>query len=145
MKIILAIVSALFLSGCAPCLASELEVVYKTIAMESANQPFEGQVAVAGVILERSRQSGKSLEAVCLAKKQFSCWNSRKWAFSWLSRNYDAKVRSKAIRALETAINASQAYRGVRHYHAKGVRPAWAKGHEPAFVIGEHLFYRGIK
>lgn len=124
--------------------AEPSEIVLQTIAMESANQSARGQEAVAGVILERSRQSGKPLEAVCLAPRQFSCWNSPKEANRWLLRHYDSQTRGRAVKAYHEAKNRILAYRGIRHYHAKGVMPKWAKGHTPAFVIGEHLFYRGI-
>ena len=168
-RLFLAVLLASMLGGCSPLLAYENksnvhitqdyktlalnlskqtvfnEVVYQTIAMESANQPARGQEAVAGVILERSRRSGKSLEAVCLAPRQFSCWNSQKEAKRWLLKHYDSQTRGKAVKAYSNALMRSGAYRGVRHYHTKGVMPKWAKGHKPALIIGEHVFYRGIK
>lgn len=142
-KLLVAIVTCLLMGGTA--WAEDLETVYQTIALESANQPFQGQVSVAGVILERARQSGRSLEAVCRAPWQFSCHNDPKRAKAWLLKHYDSKVRLRAIKAYQEALMRPSAYRGIRHYHTKGVMPKWAKGHTPAFIIGEHLFYRGIK
>src|SRR3990167_6559133 len=137
---------ALMLGSCEPAYPAEVsEVIIQTIAMESADQPFEGQVAVASIIINRARRAGKSLEWVVLRPRQFSCWNSPKWAFSWLSRHYDSKARSTALKALEMAINAKEGHTRLTHYHTLDVMPYWAKGHKPALQIGRHLFYEGIK
>ncbi|WP_414075941.1 cell wall hydrolase, partial [Staphylococcus aureus] len=61
--------------------------------MEAADQSVYGQYLVASVIVNRAKAGHKSLEAVCLARKQFSCWNSPKWAFSWLSRHYTPSAK----------------------------------------------------
>lgn len=122
--------------------AEPSEIVLQTIAMEAADQPFEGQVAVASVIINRARRAGKGLEWAVLRPKQFSCWNSPKWAFSWLSRHYGARTRSQALNALERARNAGN--RHVTHYHTRSVMPYWAIGHKPELVIADHAFYSGI-
>ena len=132
------------LIGCEPAYPAEVsEVVLQTIAMESADQPFEGQVAVASVIINRARKAGKSLEWVVSRPKQFSCWNSQSWASRWLSRHFDSRTRSNALSALETALISGN--RQVSHYHTRDILPYWAKGHKPALQIGRHLFYEGIK
>ena len=67
---------AIILGSCEPAYPTEVnEIVLQTISMESANQPFSGQVAVASVIINRARKAGKSLEWVVLRPRQFSCWN----------------------------------------------------------------------
>ena len=118
------------------------EVVIQTIAMEAANQLDDdayGQYAVASVIVNRSRQRGQTLEEVCLARKQFSCWNDPKWAKTWLDNNYTIKTRWRASKALKRAI--LEPIKGVNHYHTVSVKPCWAKGKTPSYRIGEHLFY----
>ena len=116
------------------------EVVLQTIAMESADQPALGQQRVAEVIINRAKLSGESLRAVCLKPKQFSAWNDRKWAFSWLSRHYDTKTRDNAIHALEMARNA-QNRPLVDHYHRFDVHPSWAKRLKRVERVGAHVFY----
>lgn len=123
---------------------AESEVVYQTIAMESANQSFDGQIAVAQVIINRAKRSNRSLEAVCKAPRQFSCWNDQKRAKAWLTSYYTPKVRLGAEMALKRAIN-EQSQTKITHYHTKQVRPYWSKGHTPSLVIGEHVFYEGIR
>lgn len=129
---------ALFLLCSTNCFG-ESEIVYKTIAMESANQGLEGQIAVAQVIIERSNGSNKSLSAVCLARKQFSCWNDSKLARAWLDRHYDQKTRHGAVIALNEGFKRPS--NGFTHYHALGVSPYWAKGHNGKH-IGNHVFYK---
>jgi len=54
---------------------NDSEVMFLTIVGEARSEPIEGQVAVANVILNRSRKRGQSVKDVCLSPKQFSCWN----------------------------------------------------------------------
>lgn len=117
------------------------EIAVQTIAMESANQSDYGQYLVASVIVNRAK--GGSLERVCLARKQFSCWNDKEWAMAWLVRHYTEKARKRALNALERAIK--DPYKGITHYHTTGIRPYWAKGKKAVIVEGSHAFYRGIK
>ena len=116
------------------------EVVLQTIAMESADQPALGQQRVAEVIINRAKLSGESLMAVCLKPKQFSAWNDRKWAVSWLSRHYDTRTRDNAIHALEMAENA-QNRPLIDHYHRFDVHPSWAKRLKKVEGVGAHVFY----
>ena len=130
--------------GFAPMVYAEVpEVMIETVAMESASEPFEGQVAVASVIINRAMASNRPIEAICKAKYQFSAWNDPKWAFSWLSRHYDARTRSKALKAIETALISGNG--AITHYHSLDVAPYWARGHKPAKVIGNHAFYDDVR
>ncbi len=52
---------------------SDLEILTLTIYGEARGEPIEGQIAVGCVI--RNRTNGKGFSQVCLAPKQFSCWN----------------------------------------------------------------------
>jgi len=145
----------LLLSGSA--WAEPSEVVLKTIAMESASEPMDGQIAVAGVILERSRRSGRSLEAECLKPKQFSAWNTDskavRWRRAWLERYYTPETRLRASQALKRAMLEQSKGRnpGYRHYHRYNinqygveVKPYWARGLS-GNRIGNHVFYKGVK
>jgi N-acetylmuramoyl-L-alanine amidase len=46
-----------------------------TVVGEARGEPIEGQVGVANVIKNRAYASNRSYQDVCLAPKQFSCWN----------------------------------------------------------------------
>lgn len=54
---------------------SDSEILALTIIGEARGEPIEGQVAVGCIIRNRMRATGKSYRDVCLAPKQFSCWN----------------------------------------------------------------------
>lgn len=55
---------------------SDSEIMFLTIIGEARGEPIEGQVAVANVILNRSKVRKLSIKDVCLQEKQFSCWNT---------------------------------------------------------------------
>lgn len=49
-----------------------------TIYGEARGEPIEGKIGVANVVRNRVRRKarfGESFRVVCLAEKQFSCWN----------------------------------------------------------------------
>src|SRR5262245_37669606 len=54
---------------------SDLELLILTIIGEARGEPIEGQVGVACVIRNRVLTYNRSYSAICLAPKQFSCWN----------------------------------------------------------------------
>lgn len=55
---------------------SDIEVLALTLIGEARGEPIEGQVAVASVIRNRLHTADyKNFREVCLAPKQFSCWN----------------------------------------------------------------------
>ncbi len=54
---------------------TDLEVLTLTIIGESRGEPIEGQVAVGCVIRNRVNSRKKNYLEICLANKQFSCWN----------------------------------------------------------------------
>jgi spore germination cell wall hydrolase CwlJ-like protein len=141
-RIAMVVIAVCCLMVLAVSVHAESEIVYQTIAMEAAGESDEGQAMVASVILNRAKKSKKTLEAVCLQPKQFSCWNSRKWAQAWLSLHYDAQARYRAVKALETARNANLGH--ATHYHTTNIKPYWSKGHKPSVVVGRHAFYEGI-
>lgn len=143
--IILSVLSSLFILGCQePAYPAEIhEDVLKTIAMESANQSDEGMYLVASVIVNRASVSGKTLLAICKAPKQFSCWNSPKWAREWCTSHFDQKARKRAKKAIEMAIIAP--FPEINHYHTKAVRPYWANKLVRVKVEGQHVFYREAK
>ena len=131
--------------GCSavPPALADSEIVYQTIAMEGANQSLEGQSLIAGTLLNRALIRGTKPEVEAMRPKQYSCWNDRNRAKTWLRRHFDSNTRTRAIQALERARNASKWH--PTHYHTLQVMPYWARGHKPCVVVGNHAFYEGIK
>lgn len=55
---------------------SDFDALWLTLYGEVRSEPIEGIVAVASVIRNRvGKRFGDSYKVVCLAPKQFSCWN----------------------------------------------------------------------
>lgn len=120
------------------------EVVYQTLAMEAANQSDRGMELVAYTILVRASKRGTTPEIESLRRKQYSCWNDRKWAKAWLGRHYDQKTRHRAVNAWNRA-SSNPVKPRLTHYHTLEVHPFWAKGHKPVIIEGDHAFYDSVR
>jgi len=104
-----------------------------------------GMYRVACVIQQRQINRGLSAKAVCLQRRQFSCWNGRAPSRSLL--NSEAGKR-----ALELAKRIEQGQQLNRnligcadHYCTLKTFPKWAKGHKPVAVFGNHKFFKLTK
>lgn len=133
----LLILTAITVSRCAPCPAG---IVADTLFAECRGESVAGQRAVASVIWNRSQKSGKTPESVCLARRQFSCWNGG---------YHPQKPRNEAERAILSRFEAWEADMkagtfkpsGIwSHYHALTVNPVWSSGMTGRTVIGRHVF-----
>ena len=111
----------------------------ETIVLEAQGESLEGQVAVGEVIRNRAKGGRRSVEEVCLAPYQFSCWNDRQRARNRLN-GVSGEVVQRAWMAWEMS---GDYHRGFTHYHRYDIMPYWAKGHE-GIRIGNHVFYKGI-
>ena len=142
---------------------SDQTALIATLLGEAANEPVEGQIAVASVIRNRARHPrwwGKSISGVCLKKLQFSCW--------WEDNANTERVYALAD-ALHRRVDATGPLSvvGQLHWIAAGVMddmvldnsgnadhylttkllqsdrcPKWAKGKKPVAVVGAHSFFR---
>lgn len=134
---------------------SDTTVIARTLWGEARGQGAEGMQAVCNVIQNRAAHPGwwgHDLRSVCLARKQFSCWNAD-------------SVECKAMRANEImdtsypiadsiALSAiagklPDITEGADHYYEEdGVthQPNWAVGKTPTFIVGKpghrQYFYR---
>lgn len=106
---------------------------------EARGEPFEGQVAVAEVVLERMQDE---------RWPSTSCgviWQP--WQFSW-THEYELKdMHPKrhliAMSAARIALTGTVYANGADHYHTIGILPPdWADDMEVVNVIGNHIFYR---
>jgi spore germination cell wall hydrolase CwlJ-like protein len=111
-----------------------------------------GRVAVANVVLNRVAKNkpgrfGRTVEAVCRKKAQFSCWNAGDVNLPQLLAVTDSNaVFRECLEIARDGVNGdlSDNTLGSDHYHVEGVGASWAKGRTPAVVIGHHLFYNNI-
>lgn len=121
----------------------DMDIAARTIAGEARGEPYEGQVAVGCVILNRWRIGmGKSLFETCLQQYQFSCWNTEDPNRRYISQMRTShKVYQTAMKALMDAIDDPLRYGPITHYHAEGITPGWTKSMHRVIQIGKHVFY----
>ncbi|MCB1635434.1 MAG: cell wall hydrolase [Xanthomonadales bacterium] len=118
-----------------------------TVYLEARSQPFDGQVAVAEVALNRldSGRYGDNLCGLLLQPRQFAMTlvpqdyalkNPRAWRKAWRAAlRAVAEHRSPPDQRTRLAL-------GATHFVALGVAsPDWARG-QPLTTIGDHSFYR---
>lgn len=132
-----------------------------TLLGECANEPIEGQVAVACVIrnrVEHPRWWGRGWKGVCLARMQFSCWwettanTARVYALAeaMLTRQAETGPRS-VVGQLEWVAtgamndlfldNTHQSDHYLTSSMWRSHPPNWASGRSPKVVKGAHAFF----
>ena len=119
----------------------------QAVYFEARSEPFEGQVAVAYVILNRvkDRRYPDNICAVVFQneKRRHQCQFS--FACDGLSDNpYEMVAWNIARRVAGGTLKnaASDVTARSTHYHAKYVQPRWAKYLQPTIQVGSHIFYR---
>ena len=116
---------------------SQTEVVAATLVMEAGGEGRQGMEAVREVISNRAK--GKTEMSVCLAPKQFSCWNgiSVQAGIKKAKRHPNWNVALQIAKAAPTTHT-----RRATHYHTTKVSPSWAKKLGQTVKIKNHVFYR---
>jgi len=119
----------------------------QAVYFEARSEPFEGQVAVAYVILNRvkDRRYPDNICGVVFQneKRRNHCQFS--FACDGLSDNpYELAAWNTARRVAGGALKnaGSDVTAHSTHYHAKYVTPRWAKYLQPTLQVGRHIFYR---
>lgn len=115
------------------------EIPIKTIAFEASGEPFEGQIAVGYVILNRMKRRDIPAPAVCKAPAQFSCWNNG---------SEPRKLTKAEYNTAEIAWNAAKSCKdrpGWDLYCRVDCHPRWRRNLEKkgnyGHKIGNHLFW----
>jgi spore germination cell wall hydrolase CwlJ-like protein len=129
----------------------DIEVAARTIYGEARNQPYDGMVAVAWVMLNRLHSkkwfSGETLAETCLMPKQFSCWNTGDPNRVRMLRVAEDDPLLVKIRTIVEAVVAGQIQdptKGATHYRVVNTPAAWAIGYKPVATIGDHEFFKNI-
>ena len=129
----------------------ELYFLFLTVEQEAGQEPYEGQLAVAYVIMNRANFSKASVIDTVLRNMQFSCWNAE----SPTRMNIDT-IPFEVMRSSYKA--AAAAYfglvddptRGASHYLNEemtrklrgGDLPAWFDEKKITARIGRHTFLK---
>jgi hypothetical protein len=107
---------------------------------EAGGEGRIGMEAVWEVAWQRSVERRQTIEAVCLARYQFSCFNGVTAAQVIAT----ARRHPRWSMALEivAAPPRTKHTQGANHYCTLKTFPYWAKGRTPSAVIRNHKFYR---
>jgi N-acetylmuramoyl-L-alanine amidase len=125
-------------------LAATLFCLALNVYHEARGQPYLGQVAVALVTLNRSRESGKAVCKTVTEPAQFS-WTSDYVEPLKAPFEVESRAWAQAWQASEDAMRRVERWdftRGATYFHTVAVRPKWAKKLEPVGQYGQHIFYR---
>lgn len=125
----------------------DLDILSRTIFGEASNQSFQGKLAVAYVVMNRSKERQQTPAEVCLAPKQFSCWNVGDPNVARIKRaTVENAVFCQCIVAARAAIEETtpDPTNGANHYYADYINaPSWAKSMKVMTQIGAHIFLKG--
>lgn len=140
---------------------TDLNYLVCTVYGEARGEPIEGQIAVANVIKNRAYASQKTYKDICLAPRQFSCWNqddpNRSSVLNLLiSLEAGDIITDLTIRQIVIICKAiyengfKDNSHGARNYVStarykqaqdrKGKDDQWILSMHPATVLGNHTF-----
>lgn len=122
---------------------SDKEIVAATICAEAGGEPWAGQVMVGEVIANRAINGGMSVRTVCLAPKQFSCWNNRGTMEIRMQTMRRHPAWADCLRIAESICqkNYKPVSQVTHYFNPKKANPKWARGMKLVAVVGKHRFY----
>ncbi len=119
----------------------------QAIYFEARGEPLEGRMAVAQVVMNRTRDA-RYPDEICAVVFQ-NAHRRHRCQFSFACDGRSDRPRDRA--AWESAVRLARTLvagghrdltQGATHYHALYVSPAWSKVLDPTRTIGRHRFYR---
>lgn len=133
---------SIFILVCA--LKAQAGIIADTLYMEARGEGEHGQRAVATVIYNRAKNTGKTFEAVCLQPFQFSCWNASKTRKITPKTRSDAKAYELCL-AIEKELltgNFEPLGEWTHYYNPRLCSPKWARDGQNKTQIGNHIFLK---
>ena len=125
--------------------ADALTTVSLTLWGEARNQSFDGKHAVASVIWTRANGNPSKLSAVCLDRKQFSCWQKGKFMQTRpdMRKPIDRKSWSDCVVIAGQMVDGSfLPSLKSKHYHEASIQPYWSVNMKMLASVGSHKFYK---
>jgi hypothetical protein len=127
--------------------ANERACLAKALYYEARGETYEGQIAVAQVIVNRTRFKGWP-DTICGVVHQ-GADRGEKCQFSFVCRTSLHEPRGEAWDQAQTIAEAVMTGRAwlreaidATHYHTVNVAPVWRLGLTPIRTIGAHIFYQ---
>ena len=118
---------------------ADTECVAKVVHHEAANQPLQGQLAVAEVILNRMRSGRFPTTPCAVANQPGQFFHTDGYHVPHSSPRWRTAV---AIARVAEAGEAPPAAPGALFFHASYVRPAWSHRRPLVAQIADQVFYR---
>jgi len=113
---------------------------------EAAGEPYEGKLAVAEVILRRTKRkymSDGTVASTVLWPRQFSGWNTEggKWRVECAKADSDDPVVQECTKAwVEVVQGRTIVPDCMWYYNPTLAQPSWARGATVVAEIGKHRF-----
>lgn len=103
-------------------------------------------IAVANVVFNRKKKNfADSIQKVCTAPYQFSCWNKNDPNYIKITtqRYGKCKIFDQCYEVAENVLSEKwpDITDGCDHYHLRGIKPYWAVYIPPKRIFGSHFFY----
>jgi len=116
------------------------EPIVRMVLQEAANEPFAGQIAVAGVAFDRmkDRRWPSTDRDVVYQPAQFTGMEIR-------LRQYSETQIKRARAAVVAALIGTRICGTVLWYHTVDIKPSWRKRLTRRCRIGAHIFYGDAK
>lgn len=112
----------------------DVMLLAKLINSEAGNEPFEGKVAVANVVLYRSKIEKESIRKIIYAKEQFDGVDTNSFM------NFP---NNESIDAAQRAINGEKVLDNAYYYANLNLcSPSWATEKRFLCRIGDHWFFK---
>lgn len=119
---------------------------------EARGESDLGKAAVACVILNRAKKSGKSIAHEILKPFQFSCFlpddPNFKILMAMAVSQYNIDIKFKECERIATLfLESCTDFTGgaTNYFNPAVVLPSWAKNMTKLFTLGRHEFYREVK
>lgn len=138
---------------------TDVDYLTLTIYGEARGESNAGRMAVGATIRNRVNDGrwGHTYESVCLAPKQFSCWNANDANRPKLNRLADSirdgvQISDLAYAECRTVADCVMAQaevaaiRKATHYFSVYMKdsPRWARSGDFVATVGNHLFFENV-
>ena len=124
----------------------DIDAMVRTIYGEARNEPPEGQSAVASVILNRARQTGRTPRDIVLEPNQFEPWGNAKTRAELEALDPNSRDYQQILANIAPALGGQDVTGGADHFYSPTAQsalgrspPAWDNG--KGRDLGRHRFF----
>lgn len=118
---------------------TDLEALTKVVYGEARGESDDGKRAVAHVVINRSKKSGKSIQFEASKPSQF-------YGYTAAGSMPDANAKKKCQEIAQEALDgkSTDPTNGATFFYSGSKVPPWAKGQTACATYGGHKFFKGI-